>query len=135
MHHRRDFLKKLTMLSTALTAPTFLVRGVKAAKASGMAQAQLGNPNRILLVLELAGGDDGLNTLIPYRNDRYYAARPTLAIRPEQGILTLDDEFAFHPALTGLKELWDEGKVAITRGVGYGFTESGPSQPACSSPS
>lgn len=119
MENRRDFLKKLTMLSTAVWAPSFLVRSVKAAQATGMANAGMGNPNRILLVVELAGGCDGLNTVVPYANDFYYAARPTLALRANQGLLTLDDAYAFHPSMTGLRDLWDDSRMAVIHGVGY----------------
>ncbi len=118
MDNRRNFLKKLTMLSTAVWAPSFLVRTVRAAQRSGMTRAGLGNPNRILLVCELAGGCDGLNTVVPFGDDAYLSARPTLALRESQGLLKLDDRFALHPAMTGFRELWD-GEMAIVHGVGY----------------
>ncbi len=120
MQNRRDFLKKFTLLSTAVTAPTFLVRSIKAAQASGLANLEMGNPNRILVVVEMAGGCDGLNTIVPYTNDLYYQARPTLALRQNQGLLTLDGTHALHPAMTGWHELWSEqGALAIVHGVGY----------------
>ena len=56
---RRDFIKKFTLLSTVTMAPTFLVKSIKGARASGMLNADLGNPNRIMVVIELAGGNDG----------------------------------------------------------------------------
>ncbi|MGH9341456.1 MAG: DUF1501 domain-containing protein [Acidobacteriota bacterium] len=116
--NRRAFLKNFTLISTMTWAPSFLVRGIKAAQAAGMAQALEGNPNRILLVIELAGGCDGLNTVVPFTNDKYYAARPTLRIDPAD-ILRLNDQLGFHPALTGLKDLYDQGRVALVQGVGY----------------
>ncbi len=120
MLNRRDFLGKFTLLSTALTAPSFLVRSIKAAQAKGLANAQLGNPNRILVVIELAGGCDGLNTVVPYTNDVYYASRPELALQQSQGLLTLDSTHAFHPAMTGFHELYSElGGLAVVQGVGY----------------
>ena len=73
---------------------------------------------RILVVIELAGGCDGLNTVVPYTNDFYYQERPTLAIDPNS-VLALDDQMGFHPALTGFKELYDNGNMAIVQGVGY----------------
>ncbi len=120
MHNRRDFLKKFTMLSTAVTAPSFLVRSIKAAQAGGLANLEMGNPNRILLVVELGGGCDGLNTVVPYTDGAYYAARPTLALQQNQGLLTLNGTHAFHPSMTGLHQLWaDQGAVAVVQGVGY----------------
>lgn len=110
LKNRRDFLKDLTMISATLSAPTFLVRSLQGA---GVSEA-----GRILVVLELAGGCDGLNTIVPYTNDFYYQERPSLAIDP-QSVLPLDDQLGFHPSLTGFKELYDSGNMAIIQGVGY----------------
>ena len=115
---RRDFLKNFTLLSSTACAPTFLARSVRAAAASGMSLAEDGNPNRILVVIELAGGCDGLNTVVPYTNDFYYSRRPQLAI-PSSSVLRIDDEYGFHPSMTGIKELFDAGELAIVQGVGY----------------
>ncbi|MDA2933984.1 DUF1501 domain-containing protein [Acidobacteria bacterium AH-259-D05] len=112
---RRDFLKDLTLISATLSAPSFLVRTLKGAQ---MSTASLGNAGRILVVVELAGGCDGLNTIVPYTNDFYYQKRPTLAIDPKT-VLALDDQLGFHPSLTGFKELYDGGNMAIVQGVGY----------------
>lgn len=115
---RREFLKKFTLLSTAIWAPSFLVRTLRAAQASGMTLAEQGNPNRILVVIELAGGCDGFNTVVPYTNDVYYSRRPSLAIAAAQ-VLKLDGSLGLHPAMTGIKELFDAGQLAIVNGVGY----------------
>ena len=112
LRSRRDFLKDLTMISATLSAPTFLVRSLRGA------QASMAGSGRILVVIELAGGCDGLNTIVPYTNDFYYQARPTLAIDP-QSVLPLDDQLGFHPSLTGFKELYDSGNMTIVQGVGY----------------
>ncbi len=109
---RRDFLKDLTMISATLTAPTFLVRSLRGAQGFRIGSG------RILVVIELAGGCDGLNTIVPYTNDLYYQARPTLAIDP-QSVLPINDELGFHPSLTGFKELYDSGNMTIVQGVGY----------------
>ena len=114
---RREFLKTFSLLSTAVWAPTFLVEGVRAAGASSRPLLQ-GTGNRILVVVELAGGCDGLNTIVPYSNDFYYNARPGLAI-PSTDILPLNDELGLHPSMAGVKQLYDEGRVAIVNGVGY----------------
>lgn len=115
---RRDFLKQFTLLSTTLAVPTFLARSIRAAQAGGMTQAALGNPNRILVVLELFGGCDGLNTVVPHADDNYYRNRPNLAIRSSD-VLKLNDQLGFHPVMTGLKELYDSGRMAVIQGVGY----------------
>jgi uncharacterized protein (DUF1501 family) len=73
---------------------------------------------RILVVLELEGGNDGLNTVIPYANDEYYKARPGIAIARE-AVLRLNDNLGLHPQLAGLRELFDNGMLAIVQGVGY----------------
>ncbi len=104
---RRTFLKEVAVFSTALSAPTFLVRSAEALGGS-----------RTLVAVELVGGSDGLNTVVPYTSPDYYAARPKLAI-PARKVLKLTDAFGFHPALAPLRELYDRGHVAIVHGVGY----------------
>ena len=116
---RRDFIRKFTLLSTVTMAPTFLVKSIKAARASGMLNADLGNPNRIMVVIELAGGNDGLNTVIPYSNNYYEEARQSLGLANAPGLLTLDSDYALHPVMTGFKELWDNDLLTIVQGVGY----------------
>lgn len=74
--------------------------------------------NKVLVILQLSGGNDGLNTVIPYRNDIYYRTRPRLGIEKTK-ILSLTDEAGLHPALTGLKELYDDGSLSILNSVGY----------------
>ena len=73
---------------------------------------------RILVVLELCGGNDGLNTVVPYGDDAYYRLRPTIGIS-ENNVLKLDGHFGFNPGLRGLHRLWKENKVAIIHGCGY----------------
>ena len=113
--HRRKFLKKFSLLSTSVCAPSFLIRSIRAAQVANEVPFAA---NRILVVVELAGGCDGLNTVVPYLNDAYYSRRPNLAI-PAGQVLTLDDEAGFHPAMQGFKSLFDEGKIALIQGVGY----------------
>jgi uncharacterized protein (DUF1501 family) len=91
----------------------------------GEARAQAPAPNHKLLVIQLAGGNDSFNTLIPYTDARYHALRPLLAFKePElkdaQGrSMLLSDKFGLHPAMSKIKDLYDQGKVAIIQGVGY----------------
>jgi uncharacterized protein (DUF1501 family) len=77
------------------------------------------NPNgKILVVFEWFGGNDGLNTIIPYGDALYYKHRPTIGIK-EADLLPIDARFGWHKSLSGLKHLYDDGKVAIVHGVGY----------------
>jgi len=77
------------------------------------------NPNNnILVVVELSGGNDGLNTLVPYGDDAYYRARPNLGI-PADKLLKVDDHFGFNPGALGLQRLWESGDLAVVHGCGY----------------
>ncbi len=114
---RRDFLKGLAglgVVAVGATPPAFLARAAYAARVSGRTD----HNGRILVVLQMAGGNDGLNTVVPYGDDAYYRARPGIAIG-RGSVLRLDDYHGLHPALSGLKELYDEGQLAIVQGVGY----------------
>jgi uncharacterized protein (DUF1501 family) len=77
-----------------------------------------GAANGILVLVTLYGGNDGLNTLVPYSNSAYVSARGDLAIHPDE-VLALDNELGLNPGLTGFKKLWDAKQLAIVRGVGY----------------
>jgi len=74
--------------------------------------------NKVLVVLQLSGGNDGLNTVIPVRNDIYYSSRPKLGIRKEDALL-LTEEVGLNPALTGFKDLYEDGSLGILNSVGY----------------
>ena len=76
------------------------------------------NNDRVLVIIQLSGGNDGLNTVVPYTDPLYYSLRPELAYKQEV-VLPLNAELALNPAMKGLKSLWDQNKVAIVRGVGY----------------
>lgn len=84
---------------------------------SGSAEAA-GSANNVVIVVHLDGGWDGLNTVIPFADPVYAAVRPTLAIAAAN-VLPITGALGLHPALTGLKTLYDQGKVAIVNGVGY----------------
>ncbi len=75
-------------------------------------------PQRALVVLQLSGGNDALNTVIPYTNGLYYENRPQVNI-PQEDVLPIDDHLGFHPSMGPIKQLWDEGKVAVINGIGY----------------
>lgn len=73
---------------------------------------------RILVIVELSGGNDGLNTVIPYGDDAYYRARPNLGIR-KQDTLAIDDRFGFQKTMSGFERLFKDGQMAVVHGVGY----------------
>ncbi|WP_428423280.1 DUF1501 domain-containing protein [Methylibium sp.] len=74
--------------------------------------------NRILVVLEMSGGNDGLNTVVPYADDTYYRLRPTLGI-PAKRLRRIDDHHGFNPGLAGFERLYKDGRLAIVHGCGY----------------
>lgn len=108
--NRRRFLQIGSLASASTLMPKFL----KALERGHMAPPG----NKVLVVVQLSGGNDGLNTIIPYRNDIYYRSRPNLGIKKEDA-LSLTDEEGIHPALPSLKCLYDEGSMAILHNVGY----------------
>lgn len=73
---------------------------------------------RVLVLIQLNGGNDGLNTIIPVTNDIYYQKRPTIAIRKQDSIL-LSDDIGMHPAMESLRSLWDQGSMSVVNNVGY----------------
>ncbi|MCZ6887648.1 MAG: DUF1501 domain-containing protein [Gammaproteobacteria bacterium] len=74
--------------------------------------------DRILVIVELSGGNDGLNTVVPYGDDAYYRHRPHIGIRPDE-VLKLDDHYGFNPGMLGFERLWNSGDLAIVHGCGY----------------
>ena len=113
MFTRRQFLARslqgssLVALSTVV--PGFIARTAQAAKP--------GKEN-ILVVLEMTGGNDGLNMVIPYADDLYHKFRPTLRQTKEQ-VIRLDDHVGLHKGMQGFRTMWDEGQLAVVQGVGY----------------
>jgi uncharacterized protein (DUF1501 family) len=119
---RREFLRR-TVLGGALswTVPTFLANTFSALQAEAADQATqttTGRDSTILVVLQMAGGNDGLNTVVPFTNDFYHRARPRIGLA-ETKVLRLNSEVGLHHALTGFKELYDAGQLAVVQGVGY----------------
>lgn len=119
---RRSFLRS-TALGGALTGtvPSFLAATfdrLHAEASGGAIAATTGRDAPILVVLQLAGGNDGLNTVVPYANDAYHKARPKVGLKASS-VLKIDDHFGLHPALKGLHSLHDDGRLAIVHGVGY----------------
>ena len=87
-------------------------------QAANVLAQDAGNANRILVVVELSGGNDGLNTLVPYGDDAYYRHRPTLGIRPQK-LLKIDDHYGWNAGMTGFEKLYKDGKLAVIHGCGY----------------
>ena len=119
---RREFLRTgLLGGSLCWTMPAFLSRTMQSlhAEADGaLVQGVTGRDGNILVVLQLAGGNDGLNTVIPLGNDEYRKSRPTIGV-PEASILKLDPQTGLHPSLSGLASAYQEGHLAVVQGVGY----------------
>lgn len=108
---RRDFLTKTALASGAFMIPAFL----KPFESFAMDQIS-GFKN--LVIIQLSGGNDGLNTVIPYTNDIYYQKRKTISI-PQANVVTLNDTLGLNPNLSALKEIYDQGLMSIINSVGY----------------
>src|SRR3978361_231249 len=108
---RRDFLRNTALVSGAFLVPTFLK------PLEALAKSELtGYKN--LVIIQMSGGNDGLNTIIPYGNDIYYQKRKTIAI-PQTDIIKLNDMQGLNPALSALKDIYDQGLMSIINSVGY----------------
>ena len=107
--NRRNFLRNTGLASTSLFVPQFL---------SGYNRSGFVQNGKNLVIIQWSGGNDGLNTLVPFRNDLYYKKRPKLAI-PKKKVLRVTDELGFNPMLGGLKNLYDEGLLTVINNVGY----------------
>ena len=103
---RRDLLKALAGAGLASALP------------AGIAQAAVPVSKRILVVVELSGANDGLNTLVPYTDDAYYRLRQKIGIR-ENKLRKIDDHYGFNPSMSGFEKLYKDGRMAIVHGCGY----------------
>ena len=119
---RREFLRRTVLGSSlAWTVPAFLANtfsALQAEAADSATQITTGKDATILVLLQMAGGNDGINTVVPYANDFYHRARPTLGFSGEK-VLKLSDQIGLHPAMTGFKSLFDAGELSVIQGVGY----------------
>jgi uncharacterized protein (DUF1501 family) len=117
---RRLFLSRGTaLLSAASTLPLFLDRSAQVMAADFANNPQgVGRPDHVLVIVQMAGGNDGLSSVVPIRNDDYYKARPRLGIKPDK-TLKINDDFGFHGNMAGFKKLYDAGDLAICQCVGY----------------
>ena len=114
---RRSMMKAGGMIAVGLVAPRWLST---IARADVIRQAGGGKAasDTVLVVCQLSGGNDGLNTVVPYAQKAYYDLRPTVGVK-ESDVLKLDAEVGLHPSLAGLHELYKEDKVAVVGNVGY----------------
>ena len=127
---RRDILKgSILLAASGVAAPNFILHsayasqdnqtnGTTSVAANAASSSTFASNDNILVVLQLIGGNDGLNTVVPYGSDTYYSVRPTLAINRNE-VLKIDDGLGLHPNLRGLKALSDRGHLAIISNVGY----------------
>src|SRR5882724_13197849 len=114
--NRRDILKA-GLSGLSMTAGTALRVGVFGRAAAALA-AEAESNGKILVVLELSGGNDGLNTLVPYADDAYYKFRPKIGL-PKKSLRPIDDHFGFNRGMVGFERLYKDGKLAIVHGCGY----------------
>jgi uncharacterized protein (DUF1501 family) len=115
----RDLLRAGAFgLGVSAALPSFLDRVAAQETKKILEGKEEKHPNRILVVLELTGGNDGLNTVVPYGDDAYYRARPTIGVKPND-VIRLNDHFGLHPAMSGFESLFKDGELAIVHGCGY----------------
>ena len=114
---RRDFLRG-TLGGMSLGIARRLGLPLLFSQAAMASAAGDRNPNRILVIFELSGGNDGLNTVVPYADDAYYRHRPQIGIKPK-ALRKIDDRFGFSPGMAGFERLYKDGKLAIVHGCGY----------------
>jgi uncharacterized protein (DUF1501 family) len=107
---RKDFIQ----IGSLATASVFVPKFLKAFETGKTVPAG----NKVVVIIQFSGGNDGLNTVIPFRNDLYYKNRPKLGIQ-KNAALALTDEAGLHPSLTAFKELYDDGSMGIFNSVGY----------------
>jgi uncharacterized protein (DUF1501 family) len=112
-YNRRDFLGLAsTLVATSATVPTFLERTARAADQQGPKN------DRVLVVLQLTGGNDGLNTVVPFTDENYRRLRPKLHLADAR-LHKLDDRVGLHPSLGGLAGLFEKEQAAVVQSVGY----------------
>ena len=109
---RRELLAGMAGLSAMSMVPPAFTQVAQAAATQAAASG------KVLVILELSGGNDGLNTVVPYGDDAYYRQRPNIGI-PKNELRIIDDHFGFNPGMAGFESLYKDGKMAIVHGCGY----------------
>ena len=110
MFNRREMLRR--------SAPVVVVADRADVFRAGGPSSRRGKDRRILVVVQLDGGNDGLNTVVPYRDENYAKLRPKLKVAANR-VVKLSDEVGFHPSLKAAGQLFDSGRLAVVQGVGY----------------
>ena len=115
--NRKAFLQQMSVLTGGVGFGLGSVTGKAFGQipAAHMTNVEAG---KILIIIQLAGGNDGLNTVIPAEDDLYFSARPNIAIKKEDA-LKLDQGMYLHPSAVGLKKLYDQGQMSIAQNIGY----------------
>lgn len=116
LFHKRRKLLRAGLTGAGLGALGMIPSGFALAVQEATAQAKANG--KILVILELSGGNDGLNTVVPYADDAYYRNRPNIGIA-KQDLRIIDDHFGFNPGMTGFERLYKDGNMAIVHGCGY----------------
>src|SRR5215470_814517 len=107
---RRDFLRSSSLVALAPTVPAFLARTAYAAKPE--------RDGKVLVVIQLDGGNDGINTVVPFKDEGYAKHRKTLLLS-KNSLVKVDDKVGLHPSLAEFSKLLQSGRLAIVQGVGY----------------
>ncbi len=116
MSSRRGFLSSTGIAVLGGALPSFLGRAALAEPLPALGARV--DPDNVLVVVQMGGGNDGLNTVVPYPDDAYHRVRPTIGLA-ENAVLELDGRIGFNPALAALAEMYKQGRVAVVQGVGY----------------
>src|SRR5437773_1593603 len=114
---RRDFLRSSAIIAVGVAAPPWLAQLARADMLKLAAGGKI-DPDNILVVCQLSGGNDGLNTVIPWADGNYTRYRPTLAI-PEASVLKINDQMGLHPNMAGLLEVFKKNQAAIVQKANY----------------
>src|SRR6476619_2571914 len=110
MHSRRDFLRRASLVALAPTVPAFLARTARAAAPD--------RDGRVLVVIQLDGGNDGINTVVPFADEGYAKHRRVLRL-PADRLHKINKEVGLHPAMGAAAKLLEGGRLAVVQGVGY----------------
>jgi uncharacterized protein (DUF1501 family) len=118
---RRDFLSRMITASAGVASVPLFLGGipVHAGSYRAVGSGRLAENDNILVIVQMFGGNDGLNTFVPFTDAKYYQNRPTLGIPPNQVLKIANPTMGFHPSMTGVRDLFDAGRCVVVQGVGY----------------
>ncbi len=118
---RREFVRSgLVLASASVMLPSFITRSALAIAPKDGVTSIAGVPDeRVLVVIQLSGGNDGLNTVIPYMDSGYAKARPSIGLKADKVLKLSKSDVAFHPSMAGAADLYNEGMLSVIQGVGY----------------